>query len=114
MLTRMPRIRKDDTVKVLSGKDAGKVGKVLSVDRKRGRVLVEKVNFIKRHQRQQKGKGGGIVEKEAPIHISKVMLWNEKLSRPVRTRVRLNPDGTKVRICVKSGEALDKPAKDKK
>jgi large subunit ribosomal protein L24 len=88
------RIRRNDVVRVLTGKDAGKTGKVLSVDRQSNRAVVEKINMIKRHQRQQKGKGGGIVEKEAAIHLSNLMLMNEKLNRPVRIRVKIDDQGT--------------------
>ncbi len=114
MMTRIPKIKKNDIVKVITGKDAGKTGKVLFVDRRRGRVIVEKVNMIKRHQRATRGQGGGIIEKEASIHISNVMLMNEKLGRPVRVRAGRTENGKKVRVCAKTGDVLDSPSAKKK
>ncbi|HDN59261.1 MAG: 50S ribosomal protein L24 [Candidatus Neomarinimicrobiota bacterium] len=102
----MLKIKKGDTVIVISGDDKGKVGKVLKVFPKKQRVIVEGVNFIKRHTRpSQKNPQGGIIEKEAPIHISNVMLWfnNE------RTKVgfKVLKDGKKVRYSKKTGEIID-------
>lgn len=102
------RIKKGDTVKVLSGKDKDKKGRVLIVMPKEERVIVEGVNIIKKHQKpSRKYPQGGIIEKEAPIHISKVLLVCPKCDRPTRIGVRFLEDGRKVRICKKCGEVID-------
>ncbi|HUA22231.1 MAG TPA: 50S ribosomal protein L24 [Bryobacteraceae bacterium] len=106
------RIKKDDQVKVISGRDRGKTGRVISVDRVNGKVLVEGVSMIKRHTRpnpQQQIKGG-IAEKESPISISNVMVLT---SGGLPTRVGYRVEGTgastrRVRIAKKGGEVLDK------
>ncbi|MEJ5358928.1 MAG: 50S ribosomal protein L24 [Desulfobacterales bacterium] len=101
-------IRKDDKVKVLTGKDRGKIGKVLQVFRKKERILVEKVNLIKKHTRPSaKNRQGGIVEAEAPIHWSNVLLICNKCMAATRVRFRTLEDGKKQRICVKCGEAVE-------
>ncbi|MEO7858817.1 MAG: 50S ribosomal protein L24 [Gemmatimonadaceae bacterium] len=96
-----------DTVKVVRGDDKGHVGKVIRVYRKTGRVVVEGANIVKRHR---KAKGpedqGGIVDFPAPIHSSNVMLLDPKSDAPTRTRRRIDTDGTKERLSVKSGEAI--------
>ncbi|MCY7377967.1 MAG: 50S ribosomal protein L24 [Gemmatimonadaceae bacterium] len=96
-----------DTVKVVRGDDKGHVGKVIRVYRKTGRVVVEGANIVKRHR---KAKGpedqGGIVDFPAPIHSSNVMLLDPKSDAPTRTRRRIDADGTKERLSVKSGEAI--------
>jgi large subunit ribosomal protein L24 len=107
------KIRRDDMVKVISGKDSGKTGRVLRVDREKGRVFVEGMNIQKRHQRprtlrdvQRGGEAGGIIEREGPIHVSNVMLLDPKTNEP--TRVAVNREGGKrERIAKKSGEAID-------
>ena len=108
----MRHIRKGDEVVVVCGKDAGKRGKVLVVDPKKGRVKVEKVALIKRHVRpSQKHPQGGIVEKEGTIHLSNVRLWDPKAQAPCRTRVRTTAaEGgakRKIRVSCKSGETFD-------
>jgi len=102
-------IKKEDRVLVITGRDKGKVGKVLKVVPEKGRALVEKVNMVKRHTRggSTKTGSGGIVEKEASVPISNLRLLCGKCSEPVRaTRKRLE-DGRTVRICKKCGEQLD-------
>jgi large subunit ribosomal protein L24 len=100
-------LRKNDIVFVLTGKDRGKRGKILHIDRKKTRAVVEKINFIKRHTRKTpKNPQGGIIEKEAPVHISNLMLICSKCDRPVRTRYKYLDDGRKVRTCFKCGEAI--------
>ena len=100
-------IRKDDTVVVLSGKDRGKEGKVLHVDPKAGKVVVEGVNVAKRHQKPRKqGDQGGIIKKETPLYASKVMRVCPKCGKPTRAAHRFLDDGSKVRICKKCGETI--------
>ena len=101
-------IKKDDKVKVLAGKDKGKIGKVLKVDRKKGGILVEKINIVKRHSKPtQQNRQGGIVEKEMPIQWSNVMVMCGKCVKPARVKIQRLEDGKKIRACVKCGEALD-------
>jgi large subunit ribosomal protein L24 len=96
-----------DTVRVVRGDDKGKEGKILRVSRKTGRVVVEGVNIVKRHRRAQRAEEqSGIVEFPAPIHASNVMLVDPKSGAPTRTRRRIDDDGTKERISVKSGDAI--------
>jgi large subunit ribosomal protein L24 len=96
-----------DTVKVLRGDDKGHVGKVVRVYRKTGRVVVEGANFVKRHRKARTAEEqGGIISFEAPIHASNVMLLDPKNDAPTRTRRRIDADGTKERISVKSGDAI--------
>jgi large subunit ribosomal protein L24 len=96
-----------DTVKVVRGDDKGHVGKVRRVYRKTGRVVVEGANFVKRHRKARTAEEqGGIVSFEAPIHASNVMLIDPKSDAPTRTRRRVDADGTKERLSVKSGEAI--------
>jgi large subunit ribosomal protein L24 len=100
-------VRKGDTVLVITGKFAGKRGKVLSVEPDRSRVIVEGVNVVKRHSRPtQSLPQGGIVEKEAPLHSSNVMLYCGKCNTPTRVGKKILDDGKKVRICKKCGENL--------
>jgi large subunit ribosomal protein L24 len=108
------RIKKDDQVKVIAGRDNGKTGRVISVDRARGKVLVEGVSMIKRHTRPQPQKQikGGIAEKESPIAISNVMVLTSG-GVPTRVAFRMEGSGTasrRVRIAKKGGEVLDKKA----
>lgn len=96
-----------DTVKVVRGDDKGHVGKVLRVYRKTGRVVVEGANIVKRHRKARTAEEqGGIVDFPAPIHASNVMLLDPKNDAPTRTRRRIDTDGTKERLSVKSGEAI--------
>jgi large subunit ribosomal protein L24 len=102
-------IKKDDKVKVIAGKDKGKIGKVLKVNRKKSRVLVEKINIVKRHSKPSaQNKQGGIIEKEMPIQWSNVMVMCNKCVTPARLKMQRLEDGVKVRVCAKCGEALDK------
>ncbi|HEY5218324.1 MAG TPA: 50S ribosomal protein L24 [Gemmatimonadaceae bacterium] len=101
---------KGDTVRIVRGDDKGKEGKVLRVYLKTGRVLVEGINIVKRHRRAQNAdEQSGIVELSAPVHHSNVMLVDPKSGEPTRLRVRLDDDGTKERISVKSGDAIPHP-----
>ena len=103
------KIRKGDMVQVIAGDDKGKVGRVLSVDEVKQRVIVEKVNFVKRHTKARKqGVKSGILEREAPIHISNVLLYDEKAGRGARVGIRLLPDGTRERVSRATGETLAK------
>ncbi len=102
------RIKKGDTVRVVSGNDKGKEGKVLKVFPKADRVIVEKINLIKRHQRpSQTNPQGGIVEKEAPIHASNVMLVCPSKKEPTRIGKEILSDGSRARVSKKSGEMLN-------
>jgi large subunit ribosomal protein L24 len=96
-----------DTVKVVRGDDKGHVGKVIRVYRKTGRVVVEGANIVKRHRKARTAEEqGGIVDFPAPIHASNVMLLDPKSDAPTRTRRRIDADGTKERLSVKSGDAI--------
>jgi len=101
------KIRKGDKVIVRTGKDKGKSGEVLQVLRDEARVLVQGVNMIKRHTRPAPGNPGGIIDKEASIHISNVALADPKSGKPTRVGFKLLDDGRKVRIARRSGEAID-------
>jgi large subunit ribosomal protein L24 len=101
-------VKKDDKVKIIAGKDKGKIGKVLKVINKKNRVLVENINIVKRHTRPSaQNRQGGIVETEAPIHWTNVMLMCSKCMSPSRIRMRQLGDGNKVRVCTKCDEVLD-------
>jgi large subunit ribosomal protein L24 len=107
------KIKRDDMVKVISGKDRGKTGRVLRTEPKRGRVYVEGMNMVKRHQRprtvrdtQRGGEVGGVIEKEGPIHISNVMLLDPKTQNPTRVGVKRD-GGRRVRIARGSGTEID-------
>lgn len=101
--------RKDDKVKVIAGKDKGKIGKILKIDRKKNRVLVENINMVKRHSRPSaQNRQGGIVESEATVHVSNVMLMCGKCVTPTRIRFQVLEDGKKVRACAKCNETIDK------
>ncbi len=104
----MSSIKKDDKVKVLSGKNKGKEGKVLKVNREKDTALVERVNIVKRHTKAGgAGKQGGILEKEAPIQLSKLMLVCPKCSKPSRIGIKTLDDGDRVRFCKKCLEQLE-------
>lgn len=99
------KIKINDTVEIIAGKEKGKKGRVLKVHPGARRVVVEKVNFVKRHTRpSQKSRQGGIVEKEGPIHLSNVMLFCKKCNKAVRIRNLLGADGAKSRSCATCGE----------
>ena len=103
-------IRKGDQVKVIAGRDAGKTGRVLSIDARKNRVVVEHANIIKRHTRPNPSKNikGGIVEKEAGINVSNVMIVCSSCGKHTRMGHTVLPDGTKVRSCKRCGITLDK------
>ena len=101
------KIKKGDKVVVITGRDKGKSGEVLRVLRDEERVLVQGVNMIKRHTRPAAGQTGGIVEKEAAIHISNVAHIDPKSSKPTRVGFKVLGDGRKVRFARRSGEVLD-------
>ena len=103
-------IRKNDTVLVIKGKDKGKTGKVLKVVLEKNSVIVEKLNFIKEFIRRDQSKNvqGGIMEKEAPIHVSNVQLYCTDCGRGVRVRLNTLDDGTKVRVCSKCDITIEK------
>jgi len=100
-------IKKNDTVKVIAGREKGKTGKVLGVTKEKGRILIEKVNLVKRHQKPDATGKGGIVEKEAPLNVSNVMLVCSKCNTGVRVGHKVLEDGKKVRVCKKCQELLD-------
>jgi len=108
-MTASTKIKKGDQVLVIAGKDRGKKGKVLRVDRKTGRVVVEHVNMIKRHSRPNPGKGvtGGIVEREAPVAIASVMAISPDSGRPSRIGYKRLEDGRRVRVAKVDGAILD-------
>ena len=101
------RVTKGDTVRVMRGDDRGKEGKVLRVYPKTGRLTVEGVNIVKRHRKARRAEEqSGIVDFPAPIHHSNVMLLDPKKDTPTRIRMRVDEDGTKERIAIKSGDAI--------
>lgn len=107
------RIRTDDQVQIIAGKDSGKQGRVLRTNPKKETVYVENLNMIKRHQRAQpspSGQGpgveGGIIEKEGPIHVSNVALVDPKDNRPTRVGIRKTEDGQRQRFSKRSGEVI--------
>lgn len=108
MLKYKSRVKKGDTVMVITGKEKNKTGKLLRVAQKDDNVVIEGLNIVKRHVRARGSEGGTIVEKEAPIHISNVQLFCEKCSKAVRSRTKILEDNKKVRVCVKCGESFDK------
>ena len=110
---RTMRVRKDDNVIVIGGKDRGKTGRVIRTDPKKGFVFVEGLNMVKRHQRprsvkdaQKGGEVGGIIEKEGPIHVSNVMLLDAQDNKPTRVRVERS-GGKRKRLAARTGRDLD-------
>jgi large subunit ribosomal protein L24 len=110
---RAMRIRKDDQVVVIGGKDSGKTGRVVRTDPKKSRVYVEGLNIVKRHERprsvkdaERGGQVGGIVEKEGPIHVSNVMLLDPKDNKPTRVGVRRDEGGKRERFAKRSGASF--------
>ena len=100
-------ITRGDTVRVMRGEDKGKEGKVLRVFPKTGRVTVEGINIVKKHRKARRAEEqSGIIEMPAPIHHSNVMLLDPKKGKPTRVKARIDDDGTKERLAVKSGEAI--------
>jgi large subunit ribosomal protein L24 len=103
----MEKIKKNDSVTVIAGKDKGKKGKVLRIDKESSRAIVEGVNLIKRHQKRTKqDTPGGIIQKEAPVHLSNLMLFCGRCSRPSRTGFVVLNDGSKARVCRKCKEVI--------
>jgi large subunit ribosomal protein L24 len=104
------KIRTDDHVVVISGKDKGKTGKVLRVDPQKDRVYIEGLNMVKRHQRPLPGRPNmqvGVIEKEGPIHISNVAIVDPKDHKPTRVGITRNDQGKRVRVTRRSGAELD-------
>lgn len=108
MIQNKCNFKKDDKVKIIAGKDKGKIGKVMKVLRKKNRLLVENINVVKRHTRPTAtNRQGGIVEGEAPIHWANVMLMCNKCVQPVRIKMQHLEDGKKVRVCRECNEIMD-------
>jgi len=102
-------VRKGDTVAVITGRERGKRGKVLRVLPEKGRVLIEHVNMVKKHQRPtQKLRQGGIIEREGALALANVLLVCSRCDKPSRTGIKVLTDGRKVRVCKRCGESLDK------
>jgi large subunit ribosomal protein L24 len=101
-------VKKNDQVMVIAGKEKGKTGKILEVLPKQGYALVEKVNFVKRHSRPGgQNRQGGILEKEAPVNVSNLMIICNKCNSPVRVGRKILEDGKRARYCKKCGELID-------
>ena len=102
-------VKKNDTVKVISGKEKGKSGKILKAFPAKSRVIIEHLNMIKKHtKRQSQGQGGGIIEREGTIHVSNVMLVCPSCKQATRIGKKILEDGSKVRTCKKCGEVVDR------
>ena len=104
------KLRTDDEVIVISGKDKGKTGKILRVDRSKGRVYVEGINIVKRHQRPNPGRPNtpvGVIEREGPVHVSNVAIVDPKDNKPTRVGVRRDDNGRRMRVTKRSGSELD-------
>ena len=103
------KVKKNDLVEVIAGKEKGKKGKILAIFPARERLAVEKLNMVKRHTKGDgKAKQSAIVEKEGTIHISNVLLVSDKVGKGVRTKLKKLADGKRVRVCSKTGDVLDK------
>ncbi|HUN59704.1 MAG TPA: 50S ribosomal protein L24 [Candidatus Binataceae bacterium] len=101
------KVRKNDTVMVIKGRERGKTGKVLRVIPETGRVVVERLNMIKRHSKQRGAQSpSGIVEKEAALQIANVMIFCDRCNAPVRVGVKVADDGANTRVCRRCGEGL--------
>ena len=104
-----PNIRKNDTVMVIAGKERGKTGKVLRVIGEKGRIIIERLNVVKRHQKPRGVQApGGVVEKEASIHLSNVMIMCERCNAPARVGRRRQEDQPAARVCRRCGEVIDR------
>jgi large subunit ribosomal protein L24 len=104
------KLRTDDEVVVISGKDKGKTGKIIRVDRSKDRVFVEGINIVKRHQRPNQARPNapvGVIEREGPVHISNVALLDPKEHKPTRVGVRRTEDGGRMRVTKRSGTEID-------
>ena len=104
---RSARLRKNDLVEVIAGRNKGERGRILLIQREQNLVVVEKVNMVKRHQSPQRYQQAGIIEKEAPINASNVMLVDSKSDKPTRVRFSIDKDGIKTRVAAKSGAVLE-------
>ena len=105
-------VRKNDIVKILAGKEKGKVGRVLKIDREKGRIFIEKVNMVKRHVKPGKtNPQGGIVEKEAPLAYSNVLVMCGKCNKPTRIAMRVDESGEKHRFCRRCGDIIEERKK---
>ena len=103
------RIKKNDTVMIIAGRERGKTGKVLRVIPDKNRAMVEQLNMVKRHQKARGPQSAsGIIEKEAPLHLSNLMIMCDKCNAPVRMGKRALDDGRSVRVCRRCGEQLDR------
>jgi large subunit ribosomal protein L24 len=101
------RVRKNDMVMVIAGRERGKTGKVLRVIPETGRIVIERVNMVKRHTKPRgAGTSSGIIDKEAPLDISNVMIFCDRCNAPVRAGIKLAEDGSRGRVCRRCGEAL--------
>jgi large subunit ribosomal protein L24 len=108
METMKTKIKKDDKVKVLTGKDKGKIGKVLRIVKKTNRVVIENINVVKANQRPtQANPQGGIVEKNMPVHVSNLMIMCNSCVKPTRISMKLLEDGKRVRICKQCNQQID-------
>jgi large subunit ribosomal protein L24 len=103
----MQKIRKGDKVVVLSGKDKGRSGEVLSVQPKEDTAIVRGINVVVRHQRQTQSQEGGLIRKEAPIHLSNLAVADPKDGKPTRVGFKFEKDGKKVRFAKRSGETIN-------
>jgi large subunit ribosomal protein L24 len=104
------KLRTDDEVVVISGKDKGKTGKIIRVDRSRDRVYVEGINIVKRHQRPNPGRPNaqvGVIEREGPVHVSNVALLDPKDRKPTRVGTRRTEEGRRMRVTKRSGTEID-------
>lgn len=102
------RIKKGDTVMVIAGREKSKTGTLREVCRKDDTVIIEGLNVVKRHIRRRGSESGTIIEKEAPVHVSNVMLFCSACKKPVRSRIKVLDDSKKIRVCAKCGESFDK------
>jgi large subunit ribosomal protein L24 len=104
------KLRTDDEVIVISGKDKGKIGKIIRVDRSKDRVYVEGINIVKRHQRPNPGRPNapvGVIEREGPVHVSNVALLDPQEKKPTRVGTRRTEEGTRLRVTKRSGSEID-------
>ncbi len=104
------KLRRDDEVVVISGKDKGKTGKILRVDRSKDRVFVEGINIVKRHQRPNPARPNapvGVIEREGPVHVSNVALLDPKDRKPTRVGTRRTEQGARMRVTKRSGTEID-------
>lgn len=109
MASKKLHVKKSDMVMIIAGKDKGKTGKIMRVLAEKGRVVVENLNVVKRHTRPTRANSeGGIIEKEAPLAASNVLLLCGACNKPTRTGIRILDDGSKARFCKKCNEIVDK------